>query len=61
MIERLDATTILQLVTIGFFFALGWSALGKLWALLGDRGQLIVAIVVLVVILVAVVLAYRGA
>jgi len=52
MLERLDATTILQLVTIGFFFALGWSALGKLWALLGDRGQLIVAIVVLVVILV---------
>lgn len=60
MLERLDAATIFQLVAIGFFFALGWQALNKLWTILGDRGQLIVAIIVLVVILVAVVLAYRG-
>jgi hypothetical protein len=61
MLERFDTTAILQLIGIGFFFALGWAALNKLWALLGDRGQLIVAVIVLVVILVAVVLAYRGA
>ena len=61
MLERLDVLTILHIVAVGFFFCLGWSALGKLWALLGDRGQLIVSIVVFVVILVAAILAYRGA
>ena len=61
MLERFDLTAIMQLIGIGFFFALGWAALNKLWALLGDRGQLIVAIVVLVVLLVLIVLTYRGA
>ncbi len=61
MFDKLDLVTILHIIAAGFFVCLGWSALNKLWALLGDRGQLVVAIIVLVVILVAVVLAYRGA
>lgn len=60
MIERLDAATILGMLALGFFICMGWSVFTKLWALLGDRGQLIVSIVVLVAILVAVVLAYRA-
>ena len=60
MFDKLDLTTILHIIAAGFFLCLGWSALGKLWSLLGDRGQLVAAIIVLVVILVAAVLAYRG-
>lgn len=60
MFDRLDLMTVLQMIAAGFFLNLGWSSLSKLWAMLGDRGQLVVSIIVLVVILVAVVLAYRG-
>lgn len=61
MLDRLNALTILQIVAFGFFFGLGWSALGKLWELLGDRGQLIASVVVVVVVLIAVALVYGGA
>ncbi len=61
MFDRLDLVTILHIIAAGFFVCLGWTSLTKLWSLLGDRGQLIVAIIVLVIILVAVVLTYRGA
>jgi hypothetical protein len=60
MPERFDLTTAAQPIFVGFLFALGWSALTKLWAVLGNRGQLVVSIIVLVLILVALVLAYRG-
>ncbi len=60
MFDKLDLTTTLHVIALGFFLCLGWSALTKLWSLLGDRGQLVASIIVLVVILVAAVLAYRG-
>jgi hypothetical protein len=61
MFDKLDLTTILHIIAAGFFLNLGWASMSKLWAMLGDRGQLVASIIVLVVILVAAVLAYRGA
>jgi hypothetical protein len=60
MLDRLNALTILQIIAFGFFFALGWSALARLWTAMGERWQLIAAVVVLVFVLVAVVLVYGG-